>query len=75
MDQFVSGVFAGVPRGIETPRFRPGGLWTEDEDTADLYDSVVEVRAFDTCYFLITSNDEALREHLLATDFGAAPDR
>lgn len=59
VSQFLSGVFAGVPRGIETPRFRDGGLWSEDtgEEVEDLGDSVIEVRAFDTSWIEVTSRD------------------
>lgn len=55
IDQFESGVIAGIPDNIETPRFRNGGLWTEDnEDEAiDLGDALVEIRAFDTSYWAV----------------------
>lgn len=59
VDQFISGVFAGVPKEIDAPRFRDGGLWSEDhgEDAADLGDSVIEIRAFDTSWIEIASHD------------------
>src|SRR5262245_57234598 len=50
--QFESGVLAGVPRSA-VPRFRSGGLWTEDSDSAELGSAVVEFRAFDTSYWLV----------------------
>jgi hypothetical protein len=46
VEQFESGVFVGVRHSLEQPAFRTGGLWTEDEDAADLGDAIVEVRAF-----------------------------
>lgn len=55
VDQFESGVFAGVPLSIEQPAFRAGGLWTEDEEAADLGDAAVELRAFDTSYWWIAT--------------------
>lgn len=62
VDQFESGVFAGVPSSNATPSFRSGGLWTEDEDDADLGDAMVEVRAFDTAYWLVSPADIALAD-------------
>jgi hypothetical protein len=58
--QFESGVFVGVPDSLRAPAFRIGGLWTEDEDDADLGDAVVEVRAFDTSYWSIGTADAKL---------------
>ena len=58
--QFVSGVFVGVPAHITEPQFREGGLWTEDEETAELGDAMVEVRTFDFSYIFAASRDEAL---------------
>ncbi|MBL8918550.1 MAG: hypothetical protein JNJ54_06785 [Myxococcaceae bacterium] len=55
VDQFESGVFAGVPPAIARPAFRAGGLFTEDDEAADLGDAVVEVRAFDTSYWTIAT--------------------
>jgi hypothetical protein len=60
VDQFESGVFAGVPSSIDRPVFRAGGLWTEDEEVADLGDAAVEVRAFDTSYWSIATADPNL---------------
>lgn len=40
VSQFESGVFAGVAESVERPAFRPGGLWTEDEEAADLGDAL-----------------------------------
>lgn len=50
-----TGVFAGVPSSIAQPAFRAGGLWTEDEEAADLGDAVVELRAFDTSFWSIAT--------------------
>lgn len=55
VSQFQRGVFVGVPKGIASPQFRNGGLWTEDDDDADLGDAVVEIRAFDTTYVLVAT--------------------
>lgn len=60
VDQFESGVFAGVPSSIDLPAFRPGGLWTEDEEAADLGDAAVELRAFDTSYWSIATAEPNL---------------
>lgn len=64
VDQFESGVFAGVPSVIAQPVFRAGGLWTEDEEAADLGDAAVEVRAFDTSYWSIATADPDLAQIL-----------
>ncbi|MBX3191476.1 MAG: hypothetical protein KF819_31060 [Labilithrix sp.] len=63
--QFESGVFVGVPSGIEQPAFRPGGLWTEDDETEDLGDAVIEMRAFDTSYWSIATADPDIARDLL----------
>ena len=60
VDQFESGVFVAVSPRVEGPRFRSGGLWTEDEEDADLGDALVEVRAFDTTYVSAASADDAI---------------
>ncbi len=59
VSQFTSGVFAGVPAGIPEPRFRAGGLWTEDSEDADIGDALVEVRAFDTTYIRSTGSESS----------------
>lgn len=66
VNQFLSGVFAGVPKHTDTPRFRDGGLWSEDygEDAADLGDSVIEIRAFDTSWITVASHSEGIIESL-----------
>lgn len=61
--QFESGVFVGVPDRVTDPQFRNGGVWTEDEDDADLGDGVVEIRAFDTDYILVTASSPEVRAH------------
>src|SRR4051812_35084544 len=40
VSQFESGVFVGVPSQVVRPTFRPGGLWTEDDEDADLGDAI-----------------------------------
>jgi hypothetical protein len=65
VEQFESGVFVGVPNSLERPVFRAGGLWTEDEEDADLGDALVEVRAFDTSYWSVaTANPDVVRDIL-----------
>ncbi|MCG8424203.1 MAG: hypothetical protein MJE77_40440 [Proteobacteria bacterium] len=68
VDQFTSGVFVGIPVDLAQPRFREGGLWTDDDESADLGDAVVEVRAFDTTYVSVASTNEALL-HRLESEF------
>lgn len=60
MEQFESGVFVGVPSLVSSPSFRAGGLWTEDYDEADLGDAALELRAFDTSYWLIAALEAGL---------------
>lgn len=62
VEQFESGVFAGVPSAIDQPAFRAGGLWTEDEEAADLGDAAVEVRAFDTSYWSVATAEPNLAQ-------------
>lgn len=62
--QFESGVFVGVPTSITNPKFRDGGLWTEDDDDSDLGDTIVEIRTFDTSYILIATTSVAVRARL-----------
>lgn len=63
--QFESGVFMGVPATNSNPKFRRGGVWTEDAEDADLEDAVVEVRAFDTTYISVASVIVGWRPRLL----------
>lgn len=65
VDQFGSGVLVGTRPECRDPRFREGGLWTEDEEFADLEDAVVEIRMFDTSYISVASTDERIRTQLL----------
>lgn len=65
VDQFESGVFAGVPSPIDRPVFRAGGLWTEDDEDDDLGDAVVELRAFDTTYWSVATLDAGLAQAVL----------
>ena len=60
VEQFESGVFVGVPAAIEAPRWRSGGLYTDDEERAELGDALVEVRAFDTTSVTIACSDDVL---------------
>lgn len=64
VDQFDSGVFAGVPSHIDTARFRDGGLWAEDQEQDDLGDALVEIRAFDTAYIVVSSSSLELLKAL-----------
>ena len=64
VNQFNSGVFVGVPSRIEKPTFRAGGLWTEDEDAAELGDATIEVRAFDWSYWSIATADPNLAQSI-----------
>jgi hypothetical protein len=65
VDQFGSGVLVGVSAECRDPHFRQGGLWTEDDEFADLEDPVVEIRMFDTSYISVASTDESLRTQLM----------
>jgi hypothetical protein len=69
--QFESGVFVGVPRRCLTPTFRFGGLWTEDDEAADLADALVEIRAFDTTYVSVATNDAKIADRILEEFVGA----
>lgn len=60
--QFESGVFAAVLASVSSPRFRVGGLWTEDELDADLGEALIEIRAFDFSYWDIISRNAELIE-------------
>jgi hypothetical protein len=65
VEQYESGVFTGVPDGAVNPEFRAGGLWTEDEEAADLGDAIVELRAFDTTYVSLATIDEVIANHVI----------
>jgi hypothetical protein len=67
VDQFESGVFAGVASSIDRPAFRAGGLYTEDDEVSDLGDAAVEVRAFDTSYWSIATTDPNLAKTIRGT--------
>lgn len=62
VEQFESGVFSGVPTTVSHPKFRDGGLFTEDEEAADLGDAIVELRAFDTTYWSIATTESDLSD-------------
>jgi hypothetical protein len=66
VDQFLSGVFAGIPADIAAPRFRAGGLWTKDEELADIGDAFVEVRTFDTSFISVATADLALLDMIVS---------
>lgn len=66
VDQFLAGVFAGVIGSAQEPSFRDRGFWTEDDDDADLGDAIVEIRAFDTSYWIIGVAEERLAEAILS---------
>jgi len=70
VSQFESCVLVGVPDGVTQPRFRDGGVWTEDEDGADIGDGVVEIRAFDTNYIIVATSSPEVPARL-GTGFGA----
>ncbi|MFO0591156.1 MAG: hypothetical protein U0441_26660 [Polyangiaceae bacterium] len=72
VEQFESGVFVGVPGELNDPAFRSGGLWTEDEDAADLGDAVVEVRAFDWTYWSVATNNADILSSVLRRFPGAS---
>ncbi len=72
VDQFLSGVFAAFRDDDNlAPRFRDGGLWTEDPPDADLGSALVEVRAFDATYVEVISRDGDLLVALAARLGGA----
>ena len=62
VDQFSSGVFLAIDSSILQPRFRAGGVNTEDDEDAgtQLGDCLVEVRAFDFSYIAVLSKDSRL---------------
>lgn len=64
VSQFESGVLVGVPASVARPRYRDGGVWTEDADDADLGDGVVEIRAFDTSYVMVATTSAEVRTRL-----------
>ncbi len=57
-------VFVGVSPTTTEPRFRAGGLWTGDSETADLGDALIELRAFDTSYWSVAIADPGLGQQL-----------
>ena len=58
VDQFLQGVFAAVPKSVSDPQLRELA-YTDDEFSAPLGDSIVEIRAFDTSYFDIIIQDKS----------------
>jgi hypothetical protein len=75
VEQYESGVFAGVPDGGANPEFRTGGLWTEDEEAADLGDAIVELRAFDTTYVSLATTDEDIADLVINAFPGACEEQ
>lgn len=64
ISQLESGVFSGLREDPESPRFRDGGVWTEDADSAPLGDTVVEIRAFDTSFIEVIAQEDVSRQAL-----------
>ncbi|MCK6524645.1 hypothetical protein L6R49_24830 [Myxococcota bacterium] len=60
VDQLQSGVFLGQRPSRQAPPIRDGGFWTEDDDPVESGGVQVEVRAFDTSYFLLYCWDETI---------------
>lgn len=56
IEQAMWGVFVGVPAQCETPRFREGGLRSDDDEWSDLGDAVIEVRVFDASFITVASD-------------------
>lgn len=63
VDQFTSGIFLAVPRGIPQPALDLDAV-TEDEPSSDIGDARLEIRAFDTSYFEIYTPVSELAERL-----------
>lgn len=57
VSQLESGVFSGLRGEPASPRFRDGGVWTEDAESACLGDTTVEIRAFDTSFIEVIAQD------------------
>lgn len=62
VDQFLSGVFFGLPNDL-------GKIWnrefsTEDEPFRDMFEATVEIRAFDTSFFEVFSNEFKMMKDL-----------
>ncbi|MCK6525626.1 hypothetical protein L6R49_29840 [Myxococcota bacterium] len=60
VDQFLRGVFLGRRSHSQDQPCRNGGFWTEDDDPTDEGGNQVELRVFDTSYFILYSCDEAI---------------
>jgi len=54
-DQFLSGVFFALP--MDQEKILDREFFTEDDPFRDIGDAVLEIRAFDTSYFEVYSND------------------
>jgi hypothetical protein len=65
-DQFLSGVFLALPQDHGEALNQEFG--TEDEPFRDIEEAILEIRAFDTSYFEVYSNDKALMD-VLANSF------
>ena len=64
VEQFEDGVLIGVPESVTDPRFRDGGVWTDDKSVVDLCDSIVEIRTFDTTFIEILSSEQRILDKL-----------
>lgn len=62
VDQFLSGVFLAMPRDLG--KELQVEIATEDKSFRDISDAILEIRAFDTSYFEIYSNDLELINYL-----------
>lgn len=73
VDQFLSGVFLAYPQSKKpSPGIKFG---TEDERFRDMDNAILEIRAFDTSFFEIYSNDKNLLQLLLCYYGGSLFDR
>jgi len=66
VDQFRRGVFLAVPTRLAEPLL-PDSMDTEDSDIENLRDASLEIRAFDTSYFLIATSRRSIVDLLHET--------
>ncbi len=71
--QFESGVFLAVPATIACPRLR-SEILTDDPTNVDLGDAVVEIRAFDSTFFEIITQKDAIST-MLSSEYGGTIDQ
>ena len=68
VDQFLSGVFLLYPTDVGFQlNFK---CHTEDEIFRDIGDALLEIRAFDTSYFIISTNDFDLLHKIARANYG-----